>query len=143
MVTKKTETPAQGFDIASTTISQTARITLFHPVNDVPIVDNDGAEMFVEVYGQDSDEYQKILRLQKNKMIHKAARSNRLSLTAEMQEENALLLLCACIKDWNVLFGGAVPEVNAENARKIFAEAPWVKEQVDAGIHDRRNFMRA
>lgn len=136
---KKTK---NGSDLSSVELNETSQIIIMHPVDGVPLEDDNGKEMYVEVYGQDSDQYQQVLRNQKNRLIAKAQRSKQINVTAEMQETNALELLCKSIKDWSLQLDGQPFEFSEENAKSLFKRFPWIKEQVEAGIYDRRNFTK-
>lgn len=124
--------------------TETATMTLYHPSTDEPLTDDSGNEMWIEVYGRDSGRYKQVQHSQVNRQIQKAQRSGgRPSLTAEQQEAQALELLARCTKDWHVVIGGETPDCKVEKVREVYQQFPWVREQVDAFMHDRKAFLTA
>ena len=68
-------------------------------------------------------------------------------MTAEKLEANAIGLLASCFLGWkNVedseLFPKKKPECNEENVTTFLKKHPWAKEQADAFIADRANFLQ-
>lgn len=145
------------FDLANLDTSKTAEtgvaVTLRHPVTHVPL----GARIFVA--GVDSDTYRSQLRKQQNRRMEQARRNRgQLSVSAEELENDALDLLVGCTKGWEsdieehgekktvaaIPFGaeGLLP-CTPENVRKIYSHPgfAWLREQVDAEIGDRANFL--
>ena len=93
----------------------------------------------------DSDEYHKVSMRLQNENI-KFARKNRGKTTAEKLNSDALDLLVGVTVGWTGITDGAnddpVP-FSAENCRKIYTELPFIREQVDEFLGDRRNFIKA
>ena len=106
---------------------------LEHPVTGEPL----GVK--IKLAGTDSDYYKKELRRQQNKRLKKGIRN----INAEELEAEAVELLVACTLDWEgVELEGQALECNPENVRKIYKKFPWIKEQVDAFINNRANFIK-
>lgn len=123
--------------------SDTAKIELYHPTTNEPLMDKDGKAMFVEVYGQDSALYKKAAHEQQNRRIAKASRSGgRINMTSEQITVEAKELVVACVKAWNIEVGGEVPPCKEDKVREVFDAFPWVYDQVDIGMANRRNFMK-
>jgi hypothetical protein len=122
--------------------AETARMTIFHPATDEPLLDDDGNEMWIEVYGLDSAHYRQVQNAQTNRRIQKAQRAGgRVNITAEQQEANALDLLVKCTKAWHVVLGGEVPACEEKKVRETYERFPWLREQVDTFMHERKNFL--
>jgi hypothetical protein len=122
---------------------ETNKLTLYHPVTDEPLVDDEGNSMWIEVYGLDSSKYKQVLHDQTNRRLQKAQRSgSRAVVTAEQQESMALDLLAKCTKNWHIILNGETPGCTEENARDLYSKYPWIRDQVDAFVHDRKAFLK-
>lgn len=131
-----------GIDAVGTPVDF-GRVTLYHPTTDEPLVDGQGNVMWVEVYGQDSKHYKQVQHNQTNRRLQKAQRSGgRASVTAEQQEAMAHDLLAKCTKDWHIILDDQAPECTEEQVREIYQNYPWVRDQVDAFMHDRKAFLK-
>lgn len=63
---------------------------------------------------------------------------------AQIQEESSAKLLAVVTVGWKGLkFGGKEYEFSADNAIKLYNEYPWIKDQVDQFIADRKNFFKS
>lgn len=131
-----------------------AAVELRHPVSREPL----GVRVFV--VGTDSETYRSQIRRQQNRRMEQARRSRgALNISAEELENDALDLLVACTKGWEsdieehgekktvaaIPFGseGLLP-CTPENVRRIYSHPgfAWLREQVDAEIGDRSNFLQ-
>ena len=130
-------------------------ITLIDPVTDLPLNER------ITVYGLDSKVCKDIQHRQTNNRLEKQAqKGNRKKpiTTAEAMEADGLDLLVGCTKSWRTIVKdeagketGDRPEIELgegewlpctpENARRVYEEVPWIKEQVDSAIGDRSNFL--
>lgn len=128
-----------AFDVSGFKNGQMDRadVTIVHPVT------GESTDMVITVMSMDSDEYRQIqLRLQ-NEQI-KYARKNRGKTTAERIQQEALDLLVAVTVGWKgIEKDGAPYPFTPDNARWLYASLPFVKEQVDEFIGERRNFIRS
>ena len=136
-------TKSTGLDSVGTPI-ESNYVILQHPATDEPLMDDQGNKMWIEVYGQDSRHYKGVQHSQTNRRLQKAQRSGgRASVTAEQQESMALELLAKCTKGWHIILGGEAPECTEDNARELYQNYPWVRDQVDAFMHDRKAFLKS
>lgn len=120
---------------------------------------NDDLDIYITVLGRDSDEYRTLSNTQQQKRISKMSRSGTFkagAVSTQEFERDALELLAAVTKSWRqvVKEGDQSKElttltVNGEelvfskaNAMRLYKEYPWVKEQVDAAVVDRANFLK-
>jgi hypothetical protein len=116
------------------------RVQIYHPGT------HEDLDIMIDVLGKDSDECQKMSRIQSKKRMAKMAkggyRSNQVIPLEEIEADN-LELLAACTKGWtNVILDGKLVECNKANAVMIYERFPWIKEQVDIAIGDRANFIK-
>ena len=113
--------------------------------------------------GMDSDEYQALDREMQRRFMKRAGQRNRKKTQGmrgvrrdteltdeELQEaeENDLRKLIACTVKWQtdgagevILIGQESLECNEVNARRVYEEYPWIKEQVQDHVHARENFF--
>lgn len=131
-------------------------VEILHPVTRVPL----GVRILV--FGTDSEIYRSHLRRRQNRTMERAKRGRGQAVTAEELENESTDLLVACTKGWEadvvegdgeektvttvaaIPFGaeGLLP-CTPENVRRIYAHPGfrWLREQVDAEIGDRANFL--
>lgn len=135
---------------AETTANKTADLSNF----DTCAAGNEGAEMkllnpetgeelgpvFV-LAGADSDVY--VSKQRKN--INKRLRNKRgaKGIDAELIESEAIDLLAECTLNWrDVVLDGETLPFSKNNARELYTRFPWIREQADAFIGDRANFIK-
>jgi len=132
-----------GNDLANIgAIDDVATVYLYHPLTDEMLMDDEGNPMWISVYGMDSSRYRQVTHEQQNRRIQTAQRSGgKPSLTAEQLESASMDLLVKCTADWNLFVNNEKPECNEKKARELYTEFPWIKDQVDMFMHDRKNFL--
>jgi hypothetical protein len=91
-----------------------------------------------------SDRYRKADRRISNRRLATASTGRRVRATAEGIEADRLEVLVACTISWEGIgFDGGEKECTPENARAAYKKLPWLREQADAFIVDRANFLKA
>lgn len=125
-------------------------LQLRDPATDQPL------PIFITVRGHDSTVYMQASReLQRRRLARAAKGAKAGDLTPEAIEEEALSLLVAATASWRdtevayAAAGGANQieidgkhlECTRENVRAVYARFRWIRDQVDAAIHDRANFL--
>lgn len=120
--------------------NDTATVFLRHPETDDYLFNEDGSEMTIEVYGPDSAVYKSVIHEQQDRRLSKMSRGKTLNLTAAELESSSLDLLVKCTKEWNITFGKKKPKCDSKNVREVY-EVPWVREQVEETLNDRRAFL--
>jgi hypothetical protein len=106
---------------------------------------NEDLGITIKVLGKDSDEFQKVSRVQSKKRMAKLTKGGFRSTQVPLEEieQDGLELLAVCTKSWSgVVVDGKSPECNKENAISLYERFPWIKEQVDTAIGDRANFIK-
>jgi len=101
---------------------------------DIETPDGEKTDVRVYILGSDSDTYRKLSREQNNKRFKKG----KLDIDASEIENDAFNLTIACVLDWEGVEG---MEFTKANARQLFTEHRWLRDQVEAAIHDRSNFI--
>jgi hypothetical protein len=102
-----------------------------------------GEETDIEILlaGVDSESFREARRNWENKRRDKLEKGAGLP-TADELENQRLATLVACTLDWrNVEMDGQALACNKLTARHVYLNFPWLREQVDVFIGDRRNFL--
>jgi hypothetical protein len=115
-------------------------VQLAHPHTAAPL------PLWIMVLGKDASLYQSTARTQNNKRIERLARANRVTLTAQELADDTLDLLVTVTVAWRsengaTLDGEPFPKFSPAAVKAFYLRFPWVREQVDAAIHDRGNFL--
>ena len=133
---EKTTTPVSldSFSSAETKMP----MPLIHPKTGDVIATEAGADMVITLYGKDSDVYRKAQRTITNRRLSKKTNA---TLTAERLEAEANEVLAHCTDSWNIVYEGEEIDCNFTNAKKVYTNLPWVKEQVDEFVAERSNFL--
>lgn len=112
-----------------------------------PLLDANGKPVTIKVMGPDSTKYRSLSRSQIRKRLTRMAAGQKEVTEADMDEteSDGLDILAACTISWTGVLTPKGEEIpcNAENARKLYLHYPVVKEQIDAFISERENFLRA
>lgn len=135
----------EDIDLASLDTSKGAdegfELQLTHPKTGAAL------PIWITVLGADSQAYQDALNEQRRRYIKAAAKNNKVTLSPEEMQANALELLISSTRTWrgasgsSILLGGEKLAPSPVNFRKIYTGFVWIREQVDAAIADRANFL--
>jgi hypothetical protein len=107
-----------------------------------PLMDGD-QPVTITVLGQDS----KIYEREHHRITGQRIGSRRRALNgspevSEKAEQEAIDLLAACTVSWeNIALNGSPLECTWQNARDLYMQFKWIREQVDAFIHDRSEYL--
>lgn len=99
----------------------------------------------ISLLGEDSKEYQEAKRRMGDKRLNDAIealkRRNR-KLSSEEIEKDTLDLLVECTVGWDGLyFNSSQTEFSKEAAKLLYTDNSWIRDQAEAFIGDRANFM--
>lgn len=125
-----------GYDLDEIRVNEEgADMDVIHPVTFEPLKDEDGNKATIRLVGMDSAIYRKAV----NAITNRRTKGNRpVKLNAERFEQDSFELICKCTVGWsNLVIGGASPKTPEE----IYEGRKWLKEQADAFIHDRANYL--
>lgn len=121
-----------------------AKMEVVHPTTGAVLLQSDGKPISVMLAGEDSDRYRKADRRISNRRLATASTGRRVRATAEGIEADRLEVLVACTISWEGIgFDGGEKECTPESAREAYKKLPWLREQADAFIVDRANFLKA
>lgn len=113
-----------------------AWLTIQHPVTGVETT------MRLRLLSPDSERYRALSNRLLNSKVRAITRGSQLSV--EESSENALHLLVQATTAWEgVIFGGQPLEFSPENVKTVYSDFPFIREQVDRFIGDRRNFFQS
>lgn len=103
---------------------------LAHPVSGEPL------GVFIKMAGADSRCYRRALADAADQ------RKSRRTTPALLRQEG-IGITARCTLAWrNVALDGADLPCDYDNARKLYSRFDWIREQADAAMHDRANFIR-
>ena len=135
----------KSVDLASLDLTAAAEkgfdLELLHPVTKEPL------GTFISIVGKDSATFRNHVRKTGNERLRKQAANQRRGAevevpTIEKIEADAVELLAVCTTGWrNLNFRGVELPFSTVNAKVIYTELPWIREQVDQAIGDVENFM--
>lgn len=121
------------------------RMVLLHPTSRQPLRDRDGKEAFIDLFSADSEQARRHNRAVQRRRL---AMRNRVKITPEELEGEAIDLLSSLTTDWHlVTLAGEHIDIpfSLENARELYSEPKlaWIREQVDEFAADRGNFTQS
>lgn len=120
-------------------------VKIYHPGT------NEDIGVNIRVLGKDSDEFQRISRAQKKRRMDKLIKGGfrGANIPLESIEQDAIDLLASLTKGWKqedkatITLDGEELACTKENAVAVYERFPWIKEQIDAAIGDRANFIKS
>lgn len=110
--------------------------------DDAQLFNDDGSPMTLTLLGADSDVAVKARNANQNRRLQQGTR---MKLTAEGLDADGASYLAKLTTGWNITLGGEKPPFSYEAAVKLYAnpKLAFVREQADAFIADRANFLKA
>jgi hypothetical protein len=114
-------------------------VQIYHPGT------NEDLGSTIKVLGKDSDKFIKVSRGQNKKRMAKMTKGGfrATAIPVEEIEQDSLMLLAACTVGWvGVVVDGKALDFNEDNAVMVYERFPWIREQVDAAMGDRANFIK-
>ncbi|MEM1189944.1 MAG: hypothetical protein AAGI72_15535 [Pseudomonadota bacterium] len=129
-----------GID-ASGSAARGAKLELLHPVTKAPFTSPSGEPVTITLLGQDSPQYRS--RFQELVNANMESRRRKGAIPHDAVEQSAELL-AVCTTDWSgmELEDESMLECNFDNAKQVFESEAWIREQADAFVSDRANFLR-
>jgi hypothetical protein len=80
------------------------------------------------------------------RITNETLRTKGRGMTAEKMDAHRLDILVAATAGWSwegdATWNGEKPEATPAAIRKVYKDAPWIKEQVDAALNDEAAFFR-
>jgi hypothetical protein len=138
------------FDFASVdtkTLSEKGVPVTIRRLDGQPLLDRDGKEVQITLLGPDSAKYRALTRENVRKRLERRAQGA-VPLTVEEVDEvenDSIEILAVCTASWSGVNTpqGEPIDCTVDNARKLYLNYPVIREQVDAFIGNRANFIQA
>lgn len=114
-----------------------------HLPDGTPASGGGGRLVTITLAGMDSDTYGRAERAVRDRLLQRAGGAVRgAPISAEPQDAESIELLVACTLAWDGIgdAGGPLP-CTPDNARRLYRDFPFLREQVDRFIADRKNFL--
>lgn len=134
----------KGLDLSELDTAKAANagfdVDLYHPATNADL------GIKIRVLGKDSDEFRRVSNSQNKRRMDRMQRGGFRNPTPspEELEQNGIELLAACTLGWaGVVLDKKPLPFTKDNAKMLYNRFPWIKEQVDAAIGDRANFIQA
>lgn len=123
-----------------------ATLELHHPVTgDVltyTAADGTKKPMTLVLIGKDSEDFRHRQRQLIDKRVKRQMRNRgNSSPSTEDMEREGMSLLATAVCGGTVFLDGAEIPVTSDNAADLFTRFPWMREQADAFVEDRANFL--
>lgn len=103
------------------------------------------ADVQIDVVSKDSSEYQKVFKKQVTGTIERVqASGGKARVTGDSVQDDKIELLVAVTKGWRGFeMHGKEFLFNPKNARYLYEKFPFIREQIDAFVGDRGNFLKS
>jgi hypothetical protein len=112
-----------------------------YPGSDTVMRQDDDTPVALTLAGTDSQRYRATRRMLVKRRQEASAR-NKDTVPLEVLETESLETVAGCLIGWKgIVLDGETVEFSAHNARRVLTRLPWLVEQAEAFLHDRRNFM--
>lgn len=111
-------------------------------VAEIAIYDKSGEPtgIKIQVYSPDSEKYRKASMKVRNNTLKFVRKNN--GTTAERIEADGIEILANVTVGWSGIENNGQPwQYSVENARKLYTDFPFIREQVDEFVGDRKNFI--
>lgn len=119
-----------------------ATLELKDPAGEPLFKDDGSTPVTIKLAGSDSKRWRKAEDTVGDKRL-KAAKSGGVKSMEELRDQNAFLLASVTLSWDGIVVHDKELECNLENAKRLYLDYAWVREQVDSFVGDRRNFLTA
>jgi len=111
-----------------------------------PVVDSEsGEKITITLSGVDGKRYREQQRKMQSRRLKNVGRGPKAKVDFDVDsfEAESLDLLASCTLGWkHITWKGQALPFSTENARMLYTELSWLREQVDAFVGDRQNFFQ-
>ena len=111
---------------------------VLHPVSGEAMTDAKGKKYTITLIGADSDKYQAMFKRGMEKSLNRKGK-----VDLEESSKRGIEILAKCVSDCYLEFEDGKPvDCDFESMMKVFTEFKWLKEQAEAFVQDRANFIK-
>jgi hypothetical protein len=133
-----------GFDLNDMDIVSSAndgaKCVLRHPATGEELFQDDGSPVYLLLAGSDSNTYREAQNRVNNARLN---RKSGTKITVEDIVAEQLTVLCECTLGWGgMIMGGVELPFDRKSVRGMYEKCPPFKEQAEAFILDRANYLR-
>lgn len=135
-------------DLASLAISGSGKdegswMAVIHPATGLPLETIDGSPVRIRLVSLQSDACKRLTAQFHNQREKKRLANRKYFPSAEEIQENALeMLITATVEFDGVTFNGKELLCSPENARTLYSQLPWLREQAERFLEDWANFLQ-
>lgn len=122
--------------------NDTVVVTVIHPFEGKVLKNEDGTDMTIELYADYSKHYKEELHRQTNVKLKRMQKKGVVDMTAQQIEESALDMMVALTKSWNITYEGDKIPCNSQNVKKLYQELFWLKDQLEEGLAEAKDFTK-
>lgn len=118
------------------------KMNLSHPESGNDLRQDDGKPITITLAGQDSKRLKAADQTTADKRLARMSSGKRFTMTSEGMEGEALDRLVVATLAWDgIKVGGEAMPFTPDNARKLYQRFPWIREQAEAFVNNRSNFI--
>lgn len=108
-----------------------------------PMKNDDGTDMTITMYLPHSKKYKEVRHEQTNRRLIKASQKRgKNQITAEEIEKETVELLVKTTASWNITWDKEQPGFSEDLAWEIYERAPFLQEQLYAGVENAEVFTK-
>lgn len=122
--------------------NDTVTVEIKHPVTNEKLLNEDDSVMTITLYAPHTKEYKRVLWEVTDQRLKEAAKNGRIEVKSEDLENQSLDSLAKTTKEWNITFDKAMPECNYENAKSVYTEVFWIKDQIEFAMSNYLDFLK-
>ncbi len=123
-------------------VKDTTTLVVRDPVSRDPLKTIGGGDMTVTIHGPFSEHYKTVLRDQQQRRTTELAGKGSPTMSPEELEEFSRELMFRCIESWTVtLEGDEIVPLEREAVDAVFAEFPWLRDDIEMAFGSRGNFL--
>ena len=120
----------------------TTTVTVLDPVTREPLKTIGGADMTVTLHGPFSDHFKAVIRDQQQRRTADMATKGATPMSPQELDEFSREMLFRCIESWTVtLEGDEIVPLERAAVDAVFAEFPWLRDDLDTALGSRGNFL--
>lgn len=118
---------------------QGATLQLRHPVTEEVLTQDDGTPITITVLGSESKKFQRAMDAFERS---RSGRKQKPMARAERQRAAAAMLAEVTVGWQGIIWDGEELPCTKENAKMLYFERPFIREQVDEFVGDMGNFLK-